>query len=59
LIGDTDMGRPDYLFPSRTAVNEYEETQELQDYICTAISWPKIERYSLEQLRAIKRVLDG
>lgn len=58
LVEDTDMGSPNYLFPSRTAVDEYEERQELQDYICTEISWSKIERYTLEQLRNIKKILE-
>lgn len=58
LVEDTDCGSPRMLFLSMAALDEYVETQEIRRYICKAIDWSKIRRYSLEQLRDIKKILE-
>jgi len=59
LVEEADGWTPDILFPSKAAIDDYVETIKLRRCIHEALDWYNIGRYSLEQLRAIKRVLDG
>lgn len=55
----TEYGAPKILFPSSDAVAEYIERNELKRWVQQATGWDKISRYTLEQLRAVKRILEG
>ena len=46
------------LFPSQEAVDTYIEHEELKKWVRYAASWSKIDRYTLEQLREVKRILE-
>ena len=52
-------GSPRLLFPSEDAVREYQEREELKEWVRVAAGWDKIGRYTLEQLRAVKKILEG
>lgn len=53
-----DNGTPLMLFPSQEAVDTYIEHEELKKWVREAADWSKIDRYSLEQLREVKRILE-
>lgn len=57
LIEHTEVGAPRLLFPSREAVDEYREREELKTWVRTAAGWEKIDRYTLAQLREVKKIL--
>ena len=59
LIEKTEYGSPRLLFPSEDAVREYQEREELKEWVRVAAGWDKIGRYTLEQLRAVKKILVG
>lgn len=59
LIEETECGSPRLLFPSEDAVREYQEREELKEWVRVAAGWDKIGRYTLEQLRAVKKILEG
>jgi hypothetical protein len=59
LIEETEYGSPRLLFPSEDAVREYREREELKEWVRVAAGWDKIGRYTLEQLRAVKKILEG
>lgn len=59
LIEETEYGSPRLLFPSEDAVREYQEREELKEWVRVAAGWDKIGRYTLEQLRAVKKILEG
>lgn len=59
LIEETEHGSPRLLFPSEDAVREYQEREELKEWVRVAAGWDKIGRYTLEQLRAVKKILEG
>ena len=59
LIEETKYGSPRLLFPSEDAVREYREREELKEWVRVATGWDKIGRYTLEQLRAVKKILEG
>ena len=58
LVEHTEYGAPRLLFPSREAVDEYREREELKTWVRTAAGWDKIDRYTLAQLRAVKKILE-
>lgn len=58
LIEQVEYGSPRLLFPSEDAVYEYREREELKEWVRTAADWNRIDRYSLEQLRAVKKILE-
>ena len=58
LVEHTEYGAPRLLFPSREAVDDYIEREELKTWVRTAAGWEKIERYTLAQLRAVKKILE-
>lgn len=53
-----DIGSPLMLFPSQDAVDIYIEHEELKKWLREAANWSKIDRYTLEQLREAKRILE-
>lgn len=57
LVEHTEVGTPRLLFPSRESVDEYREREELKTWV-RAAGWEKIDRYTLAQLRAVKKVLE-
>lgn len=57
LYEHKDAGTPLMLFPSQEAVDTYIECEELKRWVREAASWEKIDRYTLEQLREVKRIL--
>lgn len=59
LIEHMEYGAPRLLFPSREAVDDYIEREELKTWVRTAAGWEKIDRYTLAQLRAVKKILEG
>lgn len=58
LIEHTEIGTPRLLFPSSESVDEYREREELKAWVRTAAGWEKIDRYTLAQLRAVKKILE-
>ncbi len=58
LVEHTEIGAPRLLFPSKEAVDEYREREELKTWVRTAAGWDKIDRYTLDQLRAVKMILE-
>ena len=58
LVEHKEYGAPRLLFPSREAVDDYIEREELKTWVRTAAGWEKIDRYTLNQLRAVKKVLE-
>ena len=59
LVEHTERGAQRLLFPSREAVDDYIEREELKTWVRTAAGWEKIDRYTLAQLRAVKQILEG
>jgi len=59
LVEHTEYGAPRILFPSREAVDDYIKREELKTWVRTAVGWDKIGRYTLAQLRAVKKILEG
>lgn len=59
LIEHTEIGAPRLLFPSKAAVDAYCEREELKTWVREAAGWGKIDSYTLEQLRAVKKILEG
>lgn len=58
LVEQTEYGSPRFLFPSEQAFNEYKEREELKDWVRRMAGWDKINRYTLVQLRAVKKILE-
>ena len=59
LIEATEYGSPRILFPSEDAAREYREREELEEWVRLAADWKKIDCYTTEQLRAVKKILEG
>ena len=59
LVEHTEYGAPRLLFPSSEAVDEYREREELKVWVRTAVGCDKIDRYTLAQLREVKKILEG
>lgn len=55
----TECGAPRMLFPSSIAAAEYLEREDLKRWVQQAVGWDKIGRYTLEQFRDVKRILEG
>lgn len=47
------------LFPTEAEAQDYIEKTMLQDWLQRAVTYGKIEGYSLEQLRAVREILEG
>lgn len=58
LIEETEIGMPRLLFPSPEAANLYIEKEELKLWLIEAAGWDSAQRYTLEQLREVKRILE-
>ena len=58
LIEETDIGSPRLLLPSVRAADAYYEAEELRLWLVRAAGWDGVHRYSLEQLREVKRILE-
>ena len=58
LYEHTNVGTPLMLSPSQEAVDTYIEHEGLKRWVQDAASWSKIDRYTLEQLREVKRILE-
>lgn len=58
LIERCECGTPRLLFTSREAADRYIEREELKTWVREATGWYKIERYPLEKLRAVKKILE-
>jgi len=59
LRENTNRGASRMLFPSSDAVSEYLEREDLKRWVQQATGWDKIGRYTLGQLRAVRRILEG
>lgn len=59
LYEKTDYGKPDLLFKTREDLELYLERKELRRWLSRASHWTKCDSYSLEQLRAVKEILEG
>lgn len=59
LIEATEYGSPRILFPSEDAVREYREREELKEWMRLATGWEKSGCYTTEQLRDVKKILEG
>lgn len=59
LVEQTEIGPPRFLFPSQKAVDDYREREELKAWLWRAVGWEKTDRYTLGQLREVKKILDG
>ncbi len=46
------------LFQTKQEAQDYAETQQLRDWIHQKFNWAVINRYTLAQLRAVKRILE-
>ena len=57
LVERVEHGIPRVLFPSKEAADEYREREELKIWVRVAVDWGKIDHYTLEQLRAVKKIL--
>lgn len=58
LVEQTEYGAPKRLFPSREAVDDYIEREGLKEWLRAATSNGKIDSYTIEQLRAVKKILE-
>lgn len=59
LVEARDYGAKRLLFSTTEAVAEYKELIDLQGWAQEATSWLKVKRYTLAQLREVKRILEG
>lgn len=59
LVEVKEYGAPRLLFPSSEALDEYREREELKMWVRMASDWGKIDRYTLAQLRAVKKILEA
>lgn len=59
LVEDRDYGAKRLLFLTTEAVAEHKELTDLQRWVQEATSWLKVKRYSLAQLREVKKILEG
>ena len=59
LVEDKTCGAKRLLFPSTEAVEEYKELNDLRSWVQEATNWLKVSRYTLAQLREVKKILEG
>lgn len=59
LVEDRNYGAKRLLFLTAEAMAEYKELIDLQSWVQEATSWLKVKRYSLAQLREVKKILEG
>ena len=58
LVEDKDYGVKRLLFPTAEAVDEYNELNNLRSWAQKATDWTKIKEYTIDQLRAVKKILE-
>lgn len=58
LVEDKDYGIQRLLFKTTEGVDEYNELNDLRNWLEDATNWMKVTRYSLAQLRAVKKILE-
>lgn len=59
LTEDCNYGYPGHLFSTEEKALEYKELKELQLWFIRLHMNPNINRYTIDQLRAVKAILDG
>lgn len=61
LVEVTNIGSPDtYLFRSMKNYNDYIKRKELIKYVSDSLDrWSKLNKLTLEQLEAIKKIIEG
>lgn len=59
LVENKNWGKPQLLFRSEEELTDYIETIMLRAWIKSNTEWSRLERYSLEQLREVKRILEA
>ena len=59
LVEDRDYGTKRLLFLTTEAVAEHKELIDLQGWVQEATNWLKVKRYTLAQLREVKKILEG
>lgn len=55
----TEIGYHMRLFPSKEAATEYQELQSLRQWVQEATEYTSLKTYSLDQLRAVDRILSN
>lgn len=59
LVEDKEYGERNILFSSQQAADEYIEKEELKCWFMKMMyGWEKLDRYTITQLRAVKKILD-
>ena len=56
---DRDYGVKRLLFATAEAVDDYNELNDLRSWVQEATNWMKVKEYTLSQLRAVKKILEG
>lgn len=59
LVEKVPCGVANYLFQSRIMVDEYRESKEILKWIYGELQYINENKYSVEQLREIKRILES
>lgn len=59
LVENTEYGDRRLLFQSMEGVKEHLERERLKTWLREATGWDKIDNYTIEQLRDVKKVLNG
>lgn len=59
LVEDREYGSKRLLFLTTEAVAEHKELIDLQGWVQEATNWLKVKRYTLAQLREVKKILEG
>lgn len=59
FVEDKGYGAARLLFSTTKAVDEYNELNDLRSWVQEATNWMKVKDYTLAQLRAVKKILEG
>jgi len=58
LVEKVDYGAPGLLYKTREAYEEQRELESLRNWLRKAADWNTVNKYTLEQLREIKAILE-
>lgn len=58
LAENIDYGWQRRLFPTKEQATEYIEREDLKKWCDEAFMWPKSKKYTLDQLRRVKAILE-
>lgn len=58
LVEKVEIGTAGRLYKTREAYEEQRELESLRDWLCKAAGWNTVNRYTLDQLREIKAILE-